>query len=173
MEKISNLTYQMVAFTEVPHFNTDKCIDWSIEMLLLGYESPSLLTLAGLDKPTNFFETVDYLKSALEELHLKIKTGEEGVLSYASYYIEQIAKGINIKHNLAFVYSYASSKDYEKSIYDFYLLYWAWDDLDYGNAFQHYWQDVTKENIESTVILVADKWIKENKKHYALTIPSP
>ncbi len=145
----------------------DKCVDWALEMLYLGHETPSLLIIAGLSKPTNYFETVDYLKAALDELHLKTKTGNEGVLSYSSYFIEQIAKGINVKHNLASVYSYCQSRDYEKNIYDFYLLHWAWDDLDYGNEVQSYWPDAVKENIESIVISTADKWVKENQNYYA------
>lgn len=166
MDKISSLTYQVVAYSEVPNFNMDTCIDWAIEMLSLGHETPSLLILAGLSKPTNYFETVDYLKAALDELNLKIKTGNEGVLSYSTYFIEQIAKGLNVKSNLASMYSYSQSRDYEKNIFDFYLLYWAWDDLDYGNEVQSYWPDAVKENIETIVISTADKWVRENQKHY-------
>jgi hypothetical protein len=170
MDKISRLTNKVVAFSEVPNFNMDECVDWAIEMISLGYDTPSLLILAGLSKPTNYFETVEYFKKTLNELHLKIKTGNEGVLSYSSYFIEQIALGYNVKENLTAVYKYCQLKNYEKTIYDFYLLYWAWDDFDYGNKCQSYWPDADKQNIESVVISIADKWVKENKKQYAQTI---
>jgi hypothetical protein len=164
------LTYKVVAFSEVPNFNMDECVDWAIEMISLGYESPSLFILAGLSKPTNYFETVEYLQATLDELHLKVKTGEDGVLSYSSYFIEQIAKGNKVKENLSAVYKFCQAKDYEKPIFDFYLLYWAWDDLDYGNEVQSYWPDADKQNIESIVISTADKWVKKNKMFYAQTI---
>ena len=59
---------------------------------------------------------------------------------------------------------------WQKNIFDFYLLYWAWGDLDYGSEYQSYWPDAVKENIESIVISTADKWVKENKKHCEQTI---
>ncbi len=160
-EKISILTKKVIAFSEIPDFNMDECIDWAIEMYSLGYDTPSLLKLASLDKPTNYFETVEYLKNALSELNLEIKTGEEGILSYSSYFIIQISQGIKVKENLRTVYLFCQEKDYEKLLYDFYLLYWAWSDLDYGNAHQDYWPNANKENIESVVKSVAYNWLKE------------
>lgn len=170
MDKISSLTYKVVAFSEVPDFNMDDAVDWAVEMISLGNEAFSLYILAGLSKPTNYFEAVEYLKEALDELHLKTKSGDDGVLSYSSYFIAEIAKGNNVKQNLARVYAFCQLKGYEKQIYDFFLLHWAWDDVDYGNEFSAYWPVATKENIESVVILTADKWVKENKKHYDQTI---
>lgn len=46
-------------------------------MLELGYESQSLLILAGITKPTNYFEIIDYLKKALAELNMTLKNGEK------------------------------------------------------------------------------------------------
>jgi hypothetical protein len=59
-------------------------------------------------------------------------------------------------------------RDYEDLVYDFYLLYWSWDDLDYtDNEYNHYWDGARIENIEQIVIAEAKKWIEKNKKHYA------
>lgn len=170
VDKISNLTYKVVAFSEVPEFNMDDAVDWAVEMISLGYESPSLFILAGISKPTNYFEVVDYLKETLEELHLQVKTGDDAVFSYSSYYLEQIANGKNVRRNLERVYEFCQLKDYEKQIYDFKLLYWAWGDLDYGNNFTDYWPKATKENIEKILMSTAVKWVKENRKHYCQTI---
>jgi len=148
----------------------DECVDWAEEMISIGHDTPSLLILASLSKPTNYFETVKYLKAALDELHLQIKTGDNGVLSYSGYFIEQIAKGENVKGNLSAVYKYSQARDFKKLINDFYLLYWAWGDLDYGNEIQEYWPDANKNNIEGIVIATANKWVKENKSHYEQTI---
>ncbi len=161
-----------MAFAEVPNFNMDECVDWAIEMISLGHESPSLYILAGLSKPTNYFETVEYLTATISELNLKIKSGDEGVLSYSSYFIEQIAKGDNIKENLTEVYKYSQSRGFEKLIYDFYMLYWAWGDLDYGYEIQEYWPDANNENINNIVITTAKKWVTENKMLYMQTLES-
>ena len=164
--KISDLTCKVVAFSEIPNFDTDECVDWAKEMIFLGYDTPSLLILAGLTKPTNYFEVIDYLPNVFSSLKLTQKIGEEAILSYCSYYIQKISNSDDIRHNLTQVYKYCQSKGYEKLIYDFYLLYWAWDDIDYGNDYTLYWEKATKENIESIVVETANKWIAKNNKHY-------
>jgi hypothetical protein len=103
----------------------------------------------------------------LDELELDEKTGDDATLSYSSYYIAKVAKGEDVKRNLGMVYEFCKARDYEKLIFDFYLLYWAWADLDYGNDHQSYWPDTDKTNIERIVIEAASKWISENEKHYA------
>lgn len=163
---ISDLTYKIVAYPHLESVNGDDCVDWAIEMLQAGYETPSTLILAGLSKPTNQFEVKDYLKSALRELKLDEKTGDDATISYSSYYIIKIARGEEIKRNLGMVYEFCTSRHYEKIIFDFYLLYWAWGDLDYGNEYQHYWPEADKNNIEQIVIDTARKWVLENEKHY-------
>ena len=164
---ISDLTYKVVANTVDPSFNSDECVDWAIEMLELGHETESLLILAGLSKPTNHFEMTDYLRRALKELGLEEKTGDEGIFSHSKYYIHKIANGENVKQNLKNIRLFCETKEYEKSIFNFYLLYWAWDDLNYGNEYQSYWPEADKNNIESITIEMAKKWIVENEKHYA------
>lgn len=46
--QISELTYKVVAKSDLTTLNGDDCVDWAIEMLQLGHETPSLLILAGL-----------------------------------------------------------------------------------------------------------------------------
>ena len=97
---ISDLTYKVVSYSDLTTVNGDDCVDWAIEMLQLGHDTPSLLILAGLTKPTNQFEVRDYLKRALGELELDEKTGDNATLSYSSYYITKIAKGENVDASL-------------------------------------------------------------------------
>ena len=164
--KLSDLTYKVVAFSEVPNFDADQCVDWAVEMIFLGYDTPSLRILAGLNKPTNYFEIVECLPEVLSSLKLTQKKGDEATLSYCSYYIKKIATSENIRQNLSHVYQYCQSKDYEGLIYDFYLLHWAWDDIDYGNVYTPYWESANKENIEKIVVETANNWIDKNVQHY-------
>lgn len=167
MNSISDLTYKVVAFPEIPDFNTDECVQWALEMVFLGYETPSLLMLAGLTTPTNYFQTIEYLKDALSELGLQTKKGPEAIISYSSYYIKKIAASEAVKENLYKVYKLSQGMRYEEPIYDFSLLYWAWGDLDYGNEYQGYWEGATKDNIEAIVVETAKKWLEQNMEHYA------
>lgn len=170
MFQLPDLTYQIVAYPEVPDFNTNVCVDWALEMIMVGYDTPTLLILAGLNKPTNYFQTIEYLNAAFKELRLEVKTGYEGVVSYSSYFIKRIAANEQVKENLKAVYKYCQAHDFEGSIYDFYLLYWAWGDLDYGNAFQYYWEGANKDNIEAIVVKTAQDWLMKNEQHYLQTI---
>jgi pyruvate/oxaloacetate carboxyltransferase len=156
--KISDLTKKIVAYNVIPDINMDEVVDWAIEMLQLGYETPHLLILSGLSNPINNFEAISYLKKTLQELHLEEKTGEAGAISLCSYYIQKIADGEHIRENLALLYRYQSTFDYDHLISDFFNLYWAWQDLDEeGN--QYYWPDADADNIEDIVIKTAKDWI--------------
>ena len=163
---ISDLTYKIVSYSVDPDFNSDECVDWAIEMLELGHETEHLLILAGLSKPTNYFETTDYLRRVLQELGLEERTGLEGMFNYCTYYILKIAKGRNVRLNLNRIVSFCQTKCYEESIYDFYLLYWAWDDLDYGNHHPPYWPEADDANIELIVVETARRWLSENERQY-------
>ncbi len=163
---ISDLTYKVVAFSEISHFNTDECIDWAFEMVSLGYETPSLLILAGLNKPSNYFQTLEYFNQALAELKIKNKSGKEAVLSYSIYLVKKIALDERKKEYLTELYHFCKAKDKEELTYDFQLLYWAWGDLDYKNEQQSYWPGATSDNIESIVKETAVKWLMKNKEHF-------
>jgi hypothetical protein len=170
---ISNLTYKVVAFSEIPDFNTDECIDWAFEMVSLGYNTPSLLILAGLNKSGNYFQTIEYFNKALTELNLRAKSGQEAILSYSIYLVKKIAVGERGKKHLTELYRFCNSKDYEELIYDFKLLYWAWDDLDYGNEQQSYWPGASADNIESVVKETAEQWLTKNQKHFIQASKTP
>ena len=59
----------MLAYQHLNDFNNDQTVDWALEMLTLGYDTPSLLILAGISKPTNFFEAE---RSFVNTFHLSI-----------------------------------------------------------------------------------------------------
>lgn len=164
---ISDLTYKMVAYPDLENINGDECIQWAIEMLQLGYETPSLLIVAGLPKSPNQWELHSYLKAALTELGLQEKAGEAATLSYSAYHIIKIAERQEVKRNLAMMYEFCLRRDYDKLIFDFYLLYWAWQDLDYETV-QHYWEGANRNNIEQIVVEKAKKWVVVHKERYAL-----
>ena len=158
----SDLTSRMLAYQHLRDFNMDEAVDWATEMLMLDYESSSLAILAGLTKPTNFFEAETYLLASLNELNITLPEKHESIVGYCRTYIEKLAKSVDVKSNLEGLYSIGQSFDYEEPIFDFFLLYWAWEDLDYRDTYTHYVQDVTKDNIETVVIRKAVEWLKMN-----------
>lgn len=162
---ISELTYKIAAFPAIQQIEPNESIDWATEMIELGYESRTLYMLASVNKPANYFEVIEHVKNAVEELGLKLRDGDDAILSYASYYVHQIARGEKIRENLTELYKFCQKRDYEELVYDFYLLHWAWDDLDYEEN-NHYWEGARRNNIEQIVVNEAKNWIEKNRKHY-------
>lgn len=163
LARFSDLTDKMVAYAAAgPGFNMNDSIDWAIEQLQLGHETPHLLMLAGMSKPANYFETAPYLALALKELYLEEKRGEAAIISLCRYYIKKIAQVQDVLGNLKQLYSFYYQFDQDDLIHDFVHLYWAWTDLEYDSA-QYYWPEATADNIEGLVVERAVLWLEENK----------
>src|SRR6188768_4047904 len=97
MKRTADLTNKILAYRELKNFDFNDAIDWAIEMLLLDYETPSLLILAGLSKPVYSFETENYLLSSLKELNLQIPERHEAILNYCKDFIREISASENVK----------------------------------------------------------------------------
>jgi len=161
--RTSDLTSKMLAYRYLKDFDIDQSIDWAVEMLSIGYETPSLLILSGISKPAFFFETEKYLLSSFNELGIALPEEQEAIVGYCRTFIEKMAKSIDVKRNLKALYSTGLAFDYEKPIFDFYLLHWAWGDLDYGETYQDYFPEATKDNIERLVTNKAITWLQNNR----------
>jgi hypothetical protein len=166
--KFSDLTYKIAAFSEIENFNSDDCIDWAYEMLVLGHYAENLLILAGISKPTHYFEVKEYLKKALNELNIKALEKEAAILSYSTYYIKKIANSENIEQNLKIIHSFCQENEDNENIFDFSLLNWAWDDFKYGEEYTHYWENANRHNINQIIIDTSKKWLAKNKKEIEL-----
>lgn len=147
--------------------DTDESIDWAIEMMELGHESPTLYMLASVNKPSNYFEIINYVIETVKELGLEIKNGNDAILSYCSYFLIQITKEKQVRTNLSALYQFCQRREYKDLVFDFYLLNWAWDDLNHEeNVNNHYWEGASKANIEQIVVKEAKRWIEKYKKHF-------
>jgi len=166
---ISELTYKVIAFPAIKLVNNDEFIDWAIEMVELGYETRSLLILAGFSYPLDFFEAVPYIKSSIKELGLEPRTGENATISYASYYARKIARKDSIRKNLGELYDFYNLQYSETPMNTFWHLYWAWDTIDFKTGGHNpHWPGADQSNIEQIVIVEAKKWLNENEPYYRL-----
>ena len=158
---ISDLTYKIIAYSASPGYLVDDVVDWAVEMMQLGYESENLYILAGLTKPVLYAETAGYLRSTLADLGFKELNGDDAKLSYASYYVRLLGKGEDVRQHLKNMYDHPF--DIYDCTYNFRLLYWAWEDFDYGLTFSHYRPDATPATIEQVTINMAHEWLTENE----------
>ncbi|HEY5969065.1 MAG TPA: hypothetical protein VIU35_13895 [Chitinophagaceae bacterium] len=142
------------------HFIDESWIDWAIEMMEAGFESENLYMLAGQTKPYNQFELQDLTTKVLKDLNLDYTDRDLTIKNYVYYLIKT---GVNnpatYLNTLGILTDICRSLNYNKDYMDFYLLYYAKDELK-GFDDQSYWNGANRNNID---IIIAEKfndWIK-------------
>lgn len=135
-------------------FNNDideSWVDWAIEMIEAGYESDNLYELAGKTKPYNQFELQVLTDKVLTDLELDYKDKESTISNYVYFLISiYIDKPDNYHKLLRELMLICIDLDMDENYNDFYLLYFAKDDLIYSEN-QWYWQGADRSNIDSII----------------------
>jgi hypothetical protein len=128
MEVIS--TYRIL---KAKAFNEDvdeSWIDWAIEMMEAGYQSDNLYMLAGATEPYNQFELHELTSKVLQDLHLHY-SNKENVLNNYIYFLlsTSIDKPETYLKTLLELRDIYYQLGMDTRLKDFYLLYYAKDDL--------------------------------------------
>ena len=162
MEKIDFkiLTNYILSFNSLDYLNADLIEEWIFELINLGYKSDAIYMLASFSKPIDLAEIKPYLKRVFNEFNLKEKTGFEAKKSFIKYHLNQIANSENIRGNLRKVIDLYYDFESDLDITDFYLLYYAWEELEEIKV-NFYYPNVDLGNIEKVVIEKALIWINE------------
>ncbi|MDZ4402873.1 hypothetical protein [Prosthecobacter sp.] len=156
------LTGKVVMFCGTNLGSAKDCIEWAVHALCHGEDTPHLRILAGLTEPVSSFEVRDYAIKTLKELNISIPTGDQAVIAYARDLIQEIANDPTlIRNNLRLLCQLCMENDYLRSIYDFYLLRWAFDDLQQAEV-QWYWDGADRCNIETIVLKRCSKWLDDH-----------
>ncbi len=74
---------RLLARTQFGTGSGSDVVDWAVDALVAGWDSPALEVLAGLDKPPNDFEVDRYVDRALSELGVEMPRGPQVVHLYA------------------------------------------------------------------------------------------
>jgi len=139
------------------------CVDWAVDALCQGLDSPNLRILAGLEEPLQTFEVKDYALKAMKELEMELLQGDAAISAYAYDVIHEIIEDPKkMKSNLKTLCELCIAEDYQKDIYDFYTLRWAYDDLEEQEV-QYYWEGADRSNIQEVVLKRCQDWITEYK----------
>jgi len=135
-------------------FNEDideSWVEWALEMMEAGYESENLYILAGIIKPYNQFELQELTDRVLADLDLTTNDKSLTIRNYV-YYI--LSKTINEPNKyletLKEVKDICIGLEMEKEYMDFYLLYFAKDDLNESEN-QWYWDGADRNNIDEII----------------------
>ncbi len=127
-------TYKILAQRVLSKFDSKKLIDWAIMLMGKGFDSESLIILAGLDSYTTE-EREQYFWQTIEELELDInRTDFELIDDYAIYVAESVVnKKIAPKEGLSIMQDIVRSSDYSKKYVQFYEIDEDLDYLKYNN----------------------------------------
>jgi hypothetical protein len=141
-------TAEIIVFKMLGHNVNKKWIVWAYDMLVAGFESENLVTLAGEFEPYNQFELQRLTDKVFTELNLTYDNRE---LVYKNYVCYLVAKAldneIKAANVLDIIKGICIEEEYEPLLMDFYMLYYAYDDLKYSEN-QSYWDGATRENID-------------------------
>ena len=158
-------TYEVLAFKALNRDVNESWIEWALQMVFCGHETEHLIILAGISKPYNQFYLQELTSKVFYELSLDITTQEKVLRNYSAFLANEALEGNRsyreVLHELK---DLCIELDYERLLLDFYLLFFALDDLEYS-ANQGYWPDATRKNINSIITEYFKNWIKEQEEY--------
>jgi hypothetical protein len=144
-------TAEILAFKALNRDINKTWVDWAVEMLMAGFDTENLAILAGEFEPYYQFQLQDLTTKVLNELQLDYSDKEQTIKNYACYLIDKSLDGeLDNFKVLDILKDICIELDYERYLYDFYLLYFTKDDLYYSEN-QWYWDGATRENIEKII----------------------
>ncbi len=138
-------------------------IQWALKMIKAGFETEYLLILAGESEPFNHFEMTDLTNQVFRELNFDYTNKSIIINNYVCYLIDLSLKGkkevIEILRELKDLYV---ELDMDGRLSDFYLLYFAKDDLS-ESEHQWYWEGADRSNIDEIILNTFNKWNETTK----------
>ena len=90
MNQVNSLMSAIFGKKALGQLSSEHYADWACEMLVQGFNSPSLAILAGLDKFASIFEAGDYFLRSINELNLSAPDSDTAIRLYACEIANQI-----------------------------------------------------------------------------------
>ncbi|MBD1383967.1 hypothetical protein IDJ75_01650 [Mucilaginibacter rigui] len=141
-------TAEILAFKVLGRAIDKTWVNWAYDMLEAGFETENLVILAGEIQPYNQFELQSLTDRVFIELNLALNNRERILKKYVCYLVDKALTGeVKFIAMLGIVKDMYFELDHDSSFGGFYLLYWAYDDLEYSEQ-QWYWDGATRENID-------------------------
>lgn len=145
-------TYKLLAQRLFSHFDSKKLVDWAVMMMENGYDSYSLIILAGLDNDSTEVRE-KYFWKTIDELKLDVNKSDFDLIDhYANYVAESVVnKKINPKDGLIIMQEIVRTTDYSSKYIQFYELDEDLDYLKYDNR-TIFNSGLTLDNIDEYII---------------------
>lgn len=161
--KVQEETNKLLAQRVLTHFDSYKLIDWAIFMMANGFDSESLIILAGLDSELTE-EREEYFWKTVEELQLDVnQTDFELIEDYAVFVAESVInRSIKPKNGLEIMQDIVRSTDYSKKYVQFFKIDEDLDYLKYDN-YTIYNTGLTLKNAESFIYREFELFLETEK----------
>ena len=151
-------TAEILAFKVLNRDIDESWITWAIDMLTAGFETEHLIILAGETKPYNQFHLQALTTKVLQELHLDYADMDKTIKNYVCFLIEKIfERECDRLEVLSMLKDLCVELDHKHYLYDFYLLYFAKEDLADSNH-QWYWDGADRNNIDTIIDEYLKRW---------------
>lgn len=155
-------TAEILAFKVLGRSVDKKWSAWAYEMLQAGYDTESLIELAGENAPYNQFEMERLTSRVFNELGLEYEDSELIIKNYACYLLksalDEERSFITVLDILKDIYI---ELDFAKYLHDFYALYYAKEDLKYGYN-QYYWPEGDRNTMDEIIVKHFHTWISQH-----------
>lgn len=141
----------------------DTWVQWAIDMLEAGYDTEHLRILAGETPPYNCWYTGPLTDNVFNELGINLADKQVITHNYICYVLLEAITGKKNAIKALEILQQLFIDDIAEDLYDFYRLYWAWQDLEY-DVNQHYWPGATEKNIEYLTLDYFKQWLAKHSK---------
>lgn len=161
-------TSEIVALHVLGRRTDQLVVDWAVDLLVRGYDTPSLRQLAGESEPFDWYEIEKLLKRIFRDL--KVVVPEELMTARLLLVSEQIrqllASNASSDEAMNELLQLYYALDEPKELFDFKRLSWARSAIALGDETpvcpEDYWPGATLENIDQIVIDKCREWLEEH-----------
>ncbi len=162
-------TARILADRALQSLSSEACVDWAVGLLLGGHDGEAVAMLAGMSPPFNAFETADLCDRALAEVGAPDLAEDEAVHIFAAERLRAALSGdADMGETLGVVRDFCVAHDYDRALYDFYLLCFAREDL-VDEQFSAHWPSATRASIDALIRQRAAAFVAEVAVRYRTT----
>jgi len=149
-------TYEVQVGYAIGQLGLDALVEWAINALVAGFDSPNLRVLAGLQTPLDQVEVRRLYSGAFTELGICPLPAE----AHGRFHITSVLRAM-LSSKLDRKEAMRQAADFDKSR-DFYLLFHAKWSLELGPD-QYYLPSVDRSNIDRVIDEHAKRWLDDNE----------
>lgn len=148
----SKLTYKILGQKLLSWYDSKVLVDWAVTLMQNGFDSESLVILAGLDK-SDTDEREKYFWKSVNELNINVDKKEIDLINfYVDNLVDEVLSGnIPPKFALRQMCEIARKTDYSPKYMDFYMLDDEIDSIEY-NGTAIFTNGLNKNNVDEFIL---------------------